>query len=387
MRRATFGSFLINEALPEDLRDYNRVLDKKALTDLLREVAQKHPESYRDVSHKLLMIGKDGSQQSGGWSFSLEHLRKSKAAQKIQERISSKLVSILGDNRLTAKQREEQIVRAIGTEMKTQQDEVFNEALQQKNPLAMQILSGARGNRMNLTSLLGSDLLYADHHDRPIPVPILHSYSQGLKPSEYWAATYGARRGVLATKFAVQEAGYLAKQLNQLAHRLVVVDRDDEEEDTSIRGLPMDLDDPDNEGALLAADAGPYKRNTVLTPQIIRELQRSGLKRVLLRSPITSRSPDGVYARDVGVRETGRLPGRGTQVGLAAAQAISEPLSQGTLSAKHSGGVSGEEKALSGFQRINQLIQSPKVIKVVLLMPVLTVLCSELSLLLPVGTM
>jgi len=35
----TLGQFLINEVLPEDLRDYNRVLDKKGVDALLQKVA------------------------------------------------------------------------------------------------------------------------------------------------------------------------------------------------------------------------------------------------------------------------------------------------------------------------------------------------------------
>jgi hypothetical protein len=52
---------------------------------------------------------------------------------------------------------------------------------------------------------------------------------------------------------------------------------------------------------------------------------------------------------------------------MAAAQAIAEPLAQGSLGAKHSGGaVSGaadREVEMSGFKYINQLIQVPKTFK------------------------
>jgi hypothetical protein len=57
------------------------------------------------------------------------------------------------------------------------------------------------------------------------------------------------------------------------------------------------------------------------------------------------------------------LPPLGDFVGLAAAQAVSEKLSQGQLSAKHTGGVAGADKAVSGFAHINQLIQVPKTFK------------------------
>lgn len=359
--QTTVGQILINESLPPDLRDYNRTLDKKGINDLLREVARRHPDQYRDVSHKLNQIGWLAAQESGGFSFGLQHLTKSKAAIKLRERLQREVAAALDDDKLTDKQRADLIIKTVGKEAESQQKDVFNEALAANNPLAFQTQSGSRGNKMNLASLLGSDLLYTDHHDQVIPIPVLRSYSEGLTPAEYWAGTYGARKGVMATKFATQEAGYLSKQLNQVAHRLIITDQDGDGEPDGIRGMPVDTDDEDNEGALLAVDTGPYKRNTVLTPKILRSIRRAGFEKIIVRSPIIGGSPEGgVYARDVGVREHGGLPGRGENVGLAAAQALSEPLSQAQLSAKHSGGVAGAEKSLSGFDYINQLIQVPK---------------------------
>jgi hypothetical protein len=295
-------------------------------------------------------------------SFGMSHLKKSEAALKVQARIKSQLNSILTDEKLSDKERAEKIILAVDKEGATQEKDVLEEARQKGNPLALQVLSGTRGKPMNLASLLASDMLYSDHRDEVIPIPVLRSYSEGLSPEEYWAGTYGARRGIIATKFATQEAGFLSKQLNQAGHRLVVMDEDSpEEQQDNVRGLVVDTDDMDNEGALLARDIGPYKRNTPLTPKILKHISRLGNKRILVRSPIIGGSPEGgVYARDVGVRENGGLPGRGEQVGLQAAQALSEPISQGQLSAKHSGGIAGKEKAVGGFQYINQLIQTPK---------------------------
>tara|TARA_R110002051_G_scaffold61354_5_gene112587 strand:+ start:61954 stop:63948 length:1995 start_codon:yes stop_codon:yes gene_type:complete len=365
MLSGTLGQLLINDTLPDELRDYNRVLDKKGMHALLQEVARKHPDKYREVSFKLNQIGLRAAQDQGGMSFGAKHLRRSKVANETRERILAKLQPILADDSLTDKQREDKIVRVVGAESGPQQKAILKEAIENKNPLAMQVLSGSRGKPMNLASLLGSDMLYSDHRDEVIPIPVLRSYSEGLSPEEYWAGTYGARRGIIATKFATQDAGFLSKQLNQAGHRLVVMDEDDEHDpEAPARGMVVDTDDMDNEGALLARDVGPYKRNTPLTPKILKEIKRKGKNKILIRSPLVGGSPEGgVYARDVGIRETGKLPGRGEQVGLQAAQALSEPISQGQLSAKHSGGVAGQEKAVSGFEYINQLIQTPKKMK------------------------
>lgn len=364
MLNTTVGQLLINDALPEELRDYSRVLDKKGVHSLLQQVARQHPDKYRDVSFRLNQIGQRAAQDQGGMSFGLRHLKRSKVANDIRQRIQGELRNILADDSLTDQQRTDRIIRVVGRESSPQQKAVLEEAIASGNPLGMQVLSGSRGKPMNLASLLAADMLYSDHRDEVIPIPVLRSYSEGLSPEEYWAGTYGARRGIIATKFATQEAGFLSKQLNQAGHRLVVMGEDgeaDTDPEAPARGMIVDTGDMDNEGALLARDAGPYKKNTPLTPKILKQLDRMGMKRILVRSPLVGGSPEGgVYARDVGIRENGTLPGRGEQVGLQAAQALSEPISQGQLSAKHSGGVAGQEKAVGGFQYINQLIQVPK---------------------------
>jgi len=152
-----------------------------------------------------------------------------------------------------------------------------------------------------------------------------------------------------------------SKQLNQVAHRLIVTGKDYATQPKYLIGLPVDIDDPDNEGALLAHDVGGYKRNTILTPKVIADIRSKGIKRLLVRSPIVGGPEDGgVYAADLGVREKGTLPPIGDYVGIAAAQALSEPLSQAQLSSRHSGGVAGAAKGVSGFKLINQLVQVPK---------------------------
>jgi hypothetical protein len=332
MLKMTLGQLMLHEALPEDMRDPGRVLDKKGIEKLFQELAERHPDKYREVAKKLSDVGRDVAYATGGFSTSLEDMRPSQAGERIKDQIRREVQMIQGNTRMTDTQKEQAIVAAAELRQKQMEDAVFEEAKTAGNPFASQVVSGARGNKMNLKSLMGSDLLYVDHHDKPIPVPVLNSYPRGLSPVEYWAGAFGARKGVAATKFATQDAGFLAKQLNQINHRLIVTAHDGPDDESSMRGLPTAIDDPDNEGALLARTAGVYGRNTVLTSKIIKDLQTQGVSRILVRSPLVGGPPQGgVYARDVGVRERGGLPPLGDYVGLAAAQALSEKLSQGQL--------------------------------------------------------
>lgn len=362
----TAGQVLVNSLLPEDLRDYSRTLDKKGVAALLRQVAERYPDKYRDISHRMGQLGWRSAYLTGGNSFSLANVSKSKISRTMQQELMGRLQGIIDDDNLTDKQREELIVRTTGESSDKIRDAVLKESYDEDNQLALQLKGAGRGNPTSLASIRSGDLLYTDHHGNIIPVPVLRSYSEGLRPSEYWAGTYGARKGVLDTKFATQDAGFFGKQLNQITHRLVVTGLDADKEPKTIRGLPVDTDDTDNEGSLLANTVGPYKRNTVLTPKILRHLRELGHDQILVRSPLVFGSPDGgVYSRDVGVRERGGLPAIGELPGMTAAQALSEPLSQGMLSSKHSGGVAGAGASAhtGGFEYINNLVQTPKTFK------------------------
>ena len=359
--RTTIGQLLVNDALPEEYRDYDRVLDSKSVQKIMQSVADKNPDQYRDVLKKLFDVGRDVAYRTGGFSFGLDSLRTAVASKRIRYELEDKINKIQETQGLDDKTRNEAIVNTVLQYQQPMEDDIMAESKAEHNPLALQVLSGSRGKPSNLKSLRGGDLLYTDHRDRAIPIPVLNSFSSGLTPAEYFAGSFGARKGVVDTKFSVQHSGFFSKQLNQLGHRLIVTAKDsDDEEFVRDRGMPVEVDDPDNEGALLAIAAAGYPRNTALTPKVLKDLQAKGIKKIAVRSPVASGSPDGgLYARDVGIRERGGLPGVGDFVGIAAVQALSEPISQGTLSSKHSGGVAGG-KSISGFKVLNQLIQSPK---------------------------
>lgn len=365
MKDTTIGRLLVNSQLPEDLRRDDRVLNKAGVKSLFGEIADKYPDQYRDIAKRLSDVGRDAAFTTGGYSFGLNSLRQSAAARAMRTSLEGDLAKIYASAGTPAEQ-EAKVLEAMATHQKTLPDTVMAEALKANNPLARQALSGARGNRMNVNSLLGADLLYTDHRGRAMPVPVLRSYAMGLRPYEYFAGAFGARKGVIDLKAATQDAGFFAKQLVQATHRLLVSAMDDEEnqyDETNPRGYPVSTDDNDSEGALLSHPVGGYARNTVLTPRILKELRSQGITEILTRSPAVGGPADGgVYARDVGVRERSRIAPIGDYVGIAGAQALAEPVTQAQISSKHSGGVAGASAgAISGFQGLNQLVQVPKV--------------------------
>jgi hypothetical protein len=364
--RTTAGQLELNAALPPHLRRYDRTLDKKGIQDLFRELAAEGPDAYRAASKKLLDVGRKAAYASGGMTFGLRHLRPTPAVYQSRARLDRTVDKILADPKLDDAGRRKAVVEATREEQKRLEKELFDEAKRDGNPFALQVLSGARGDAVQMKSLLAGDHLYSDAKGDDIPFPVQESYAEGLSPASYYAGTFGGRRGLVGTKLSVADGGDLNKRLIQAVHRLLVVAEDDEDPDDDLppadappRGLPVDADDDDNIGALLAAPVAGFPRDTVITPQVLAKIRASGAERLLVRSPLVGGPATGVYAKDVGVREHGRLPTAGDGVvGIAASQSLAEKLTQGALGSKHGGGVSGSGPV--GMELVNQLIEVPQ---------------------------
>lgn len=354
----TVGSMLVNEALPEDMRKEQRVLDKKGVHALFMELAEKHPEKYKDVLQHLSKVG-----ERVGWtegvSVSLADLYDMQSKKAIIGKARRQVFEIVEDDSLTPEERKEKIVDTLLPVASELQNAVMEEAEKRGSSYAKQIASGARGKKSSLASLAGADLLATDQADQFIPLPLLNSYADGLRASEYFAAGYGQRKGALDVKMATADAGFLNKQLVNATHRQVV----SKEKPDATRlpvGLPVDVSDKDNVGAILAYPAGKYEAGTVLTSEILEDLRDEDVDELLVHSPMTEISSDGgISAWAAGRRTRQGLHQVGDNIGIPAAQAIGERLSQGALGSKHSAGVD-TKVSRSGFDYINRLIQSPE---------------------------
>jgi len=356
----TVGQFLINEALPEDLRDNQRVWTKKSMKAVMEELYRRHPEEYKKVVHDLYQIGRHAVTSYGGpASLSLDDLKVSPKLKEKKQQLKKIVDAIAEDDSLTQEQKEDKIVLAIGRRIQGLTDDNMAEGEKEGNSFSSQILSGSRGNKSQFAQTRVGDLLVADHKDRPIPIPVLKGYAEGTDPVEYWAASYGARKGQVDVKMSTAKAGFFSKQTAAAAHRLIVSDKDC----GTLNSISVDPNDADSEGTVLQNGVGQYEPGTILTPRILNDIARKTDK-IYIRSPITCEAKDGVCQRCAGVRERGTWPRLGDNIGVAATQAMSEPITQSQLSSKHTGGVVGQTAgAVSGFDLINQMVQVPKSFK------------------------
>ena len=199
---------MLNAALPEDMRDYERVLDKKNMGALATDLAKRYPDKYREVMKKIHDISRDVAYTTGGLSMGLKDIRPTFASQHAQLKVRKELRQIMADTKLSDKERELKILKLAAETQQKLVEDVFNEARDADNPLVHQVISGGGGNKFSLNSLIGADLQYVNHKDEPIPLPVVRPYGRGLTPAEYFAASFGTRKGVIDVKTATADAGF-----------------------------------------------------------------------------------------------------------------------------------------------------------------------------------
>lgn len=354
---STVGRLLLLDAIPPEFHDQVKVLDGPALNALMQSIADKAPDKYPEVAKKLVKLGGEVSYRTGGFSIGLKDLQLPATLQQYRDDTKKKLFAELRQAK-TPEERAARVTAFVDKHRKEIETKVFESADQAGSNLARQVRSGSRGKPADVSSIMFGDLQYLDNQEKPIPFPVLRGFADGVSPAEAFAEAFGSRKGVLDVKTATGDAGYFAKKLKRAAHRLIVTEDDDPTDTSETRGMPVPVDDPDNVGALLAASAAGYPRNTPITSAVLKDLKAKGLERILVRSPIL-RGPKqgGVYAADVGLRNAGKFLRVGEFAGIPSAQAISEPVTQGSLSSKHGGGVTGR---VSGFDAIDLLVDAPE---------------------------
>jgi len=344
---------LVNSQLPPDLRDYNREFDSKSLGSLMADVARKYPDQYERISKAISDIGRKASYFQGE-SLTLADNRPVIDRDKMLVEMDNEIE----EAKKTSIDKEDFDNKKIEIWSKYNeriQKETAREALARKNNLAYSVMSGARGKPAQLKMMLSTPGLYTDAQDNIIPLFVRTSFAEGLRPAEYLAGTYGARKAVLSTKRATANGGDLAKQMVQSAASLVVSENDC----GAANGIDLESDDKSLRGRVLARDVGNVKAGTVLDKNALANIRKQGVEKLIVRSPMTCQAKEGVCARCMGLNALGKFPAKGDAVGITAAQAIGEPITQGALNVKHQGGAAGTDRRYAGFSVINQFVQTP----------------------------
>ncbi len=352
----TAGRLMLNSLLPDDFRFVNETLDKKKANALLREIVLNYdPVTAERFLDNVKLLAFNYATLSG-FSVSVDDFIEYEKKEKYIEEGKKKAYEIEQQYRmgLMTKQERDAAIIKLWREIKEKMfEEVWNK-LPDDNPLKLQVVSGANGSEAQAGQIVAMLGIVQDVRGRPVKVPILHSYSEGLNPFEYFLSSYGARKGMLDTALNTANSGYFARKLVDVAQDVIVriedcgydgpgikISRDQKRslgfvERITGRYVTADVKDPKTGEVLV-------KKGELIDEKKAADLDRRGVKEVWVRTPMYCKSPLGVcqkcYGYDFGKYQ---VVGLGEPVGILAAQSLSEPTTQMTLRTFHAGGVSAD---------------------------------------------
>jgi len=338
----TFGRYLLNDTLPESYR-IKGPITKSELKSQMGVLARTNPQQYTTTITNLKQRG-DELATLEGLSIGLDDITPEyDKRNKLLSPLRRKFQQATNDTQR----------KAIATEA---QSRLTESVAKHPGSLTLQVNSGARGNKTQYANMV-SGLGYArDAKGGVLPWMIEKSYAEGLKPADYWATTNQSMMDVVKTYTAISDPGELSKKLVAGMTDLVIT----EDDCGTHNGVKLKTTSADVIDRYLAKDVGPFQRNTLVTPLIQPKIAK-GFPTILVRSPMTCEAADGVCRYCQGLDEKGQLHVRGINVGVRAAQAMAEPLTQFALNAKHGGRtIESDKNQVHGIAGFRQIIETPQ---------------------------
>jgi DNA-directed RNA polymerase subunit beta' len=368
----TVGRILFNDALPPQLRFYNKTADKASLRTLVSDcIRMLGNEGTAGILDKLKELGFDYATKSG-LSIAMDDIEEPPDRVNIL-REAEERVRVVEDqfaNGLITEDEKYGSTVQIWMEATDRITENISQSLDPYGSVYVMATSGAKGNISQIRQMAGMRGLMTDPSGRIIDFPIKSSLRDGLAPMEYFISTHGARKGLADTALRTSGSGYLTRRLVDVAQDVIVNETDCGttegiwiSRETADGTLPpfeeritgylaaSKIVDPNTNGIIV-------DRDEEIAEDKVQQIVTSGITRVYVRSPLTCRSRFGVcrncYGRDLGKRQ---LVKPGTAVGVIAAQSIGEPGTQLTLRTFHTGGIVGVD-ITTGLPRVEELFEA-----------------------------
>ena len=221
------------------------------------------------------------------------------------------------------------------------------------NSVYMMAFSGARGNISQVRQLVGMRGLMANPQGEIIDLPIKTNFREGLTVTEYIISSYGARKGLVDTALRTADSGYLTRRLVDVSQDVIIREIDCGTD----RGIPITaMTEGDKTliplatrlmGRVIGENVVHPKtkeiiaeRNTPVTEELGKRIEKSGVQSVVVRSPLTCEAARSVCQHCYGWSLAhAKMVDLGEAVGIIAAQSIGEPGTQLTMRTFHTGGV------------------------------------------------
>ena len=385
---ATVGKILFNESIPQDLGFVDRtnpenefkleidfLVNKKQLGKIIDKCYMKHgPTATSVMLDKIKAKGYHYS-SIGAITVSTSDMIVPKEKKELladADAAVDKIEKMYRRGFISDEERYEQVIEKW-TQTTEDVADALMASLDKFNPIFMMADSGARGSKSQIKQLAGMRGLMANPSGKIIELPIRASFREGLDVLQYFISTHGARKGNADTALKTADSGYLTRRLVDVSQDVIVryddcgtkdgLEVSEIKDGSDIierlaerltgRYSAQDIYDPKT-GELLVPN------DTYMTADMAEKVEKSGLKKVKIRTVFTCKAKFGVCAKCYGMNmATAQKINIGEAVGIIAAQSIGEPGTQLTMRTFHTGGVAGAD-ITQGLPRVEELFEARK---------------------------
>ncbi|MCU0660520.1 MAG: DNA-directed RNA polymerase subunit beta' [Candidatus Pacebacteria bacterium] len=366
----TVGRLLFNSVLPSDFEYINEEITQKKMSVIIDQVIMRYGvDATPDILDKLKEFGYRYATVSGvTWSIDNVIVPEEKKAIIAKGEAQEAEVVVQFNEGLLSEEEKYLKTIEIWEQIKMEVEKHIPGTLDKNGSTHDMVMSGARGSMGNITMMAGIKGLIQGPTGRTIDFPITTSYKEGLSPVEYFITTHGSRKGLADTALNTAKAGYLTRRLVDVAQDVMITEEDCGTKEgkmvakENISGIEITLT-KNLKGRVLAADIKDekgtvlYKRGFLVMKDDAMKIEALGIKEVMVRSPLTCKTTDGIcamcYGLDLGRNHLVKL---GEAVGIVAAQAIGEPGTQLTLRTFHAGGAAGTD-IVAGLPRVEEIFE------------------------------
>ena len=366
----TVGRTFVHDVLPSCLEydDINRVLDKKALAELI-------DKAYRQGGGKDTVLLADAIMRLGysnatkaGISINVKDMEIPKEKKTILDKAHGEVAKVTNEyneGSITNGERYNKIVDVwaqtneklskVMVENLSHQDFEGEKGEKERalsfNSIFMMADSGARGSAVQIRQLAGMRGLMAKPSGEIIETPITSNFREGLTTLQYFSSTHGARKGLADTALKTANSGYLTRRLVDVAQDgiirstdcvtddgLILTSRIESGEITQhvsrrVMGRVAAIPITNSEGSAI------FEQGHLFGEEDSDIIVKEDIDQIKVRSVITCKERYGFCAKCFG-RDLSRggMVSIGETVGVIAAQSIGEPGTQLTMRTFHIGG-------------------------------------------------
>ena len=365
LRETTFGRALFNAALPETFRYVEEQVGKKQIGQIVTELVESQDRT--EVAQTLDRIKDAGFHWAtrSGVSMSISdanfdssgNFDKLRATMVLAAEKEHTKAQQSYDDGLSSDLQRRDALGALWLKTTNEIEAELKKAIPTGNAIKTMVESGARGNWLQIRSIIGMRGPVATSSGDFAPMPVKGNYLLGLTASEYFINATGARKGNADTAMKTAAAGYLTRRLVDVAQDVIVREADC----GTSRGLEKPLKDADGNWTkdqaeltvlhrtlqqdVVAGGKTLAKAGTPVDAKALASFFENDVEWVHVRSALTCESELGVCAQCYGVSlASGRQVELGEAVGIIAAQSIGEPGTQLTMRTFHTGGAADEVK-------------------------------------------